>query len=96
MAELSKTVGISKKYIDMTRDEEQGRKPENEDPFHKWIGSYNLKLIVLSRFFKWLHYHDIDDPKRRNELSALERKPDCIMGIKQLKRKEISCYKPSD
>ena len=38
----------------------------------------------------------IEDPKRRNELSAKERKPDCIMGIKQLKRKEISCYKPSD
>jgi integrase len=101
MAELSKTVGIGKKYIDMTRDDilcylDKGRKPDNEDPFHKWIGSYNLKLIVLSRFFKWFHYHDIDDPKRRNELSVLERKPDCIMGIKQLKRKEISCYKPSD
>ncbi len=105
IAELSKTVGIAKKYIDMTRDDilcylDKGRKPENEDPenedpFHKWIGSYNLKLIVLSRF-KWLHYHDIDDPKRRNELSAFERKPDCIMGIKQLKRKEISCYKPTD
>jgi hypothetical protein len=52
--------------------------------------------MVLSRFFKWLHYPNVDDPKRRNELSALERKPDCIMGIKQLKRKEISCYKPSD
>lgn len=72
MAELSKTVGIGKKYIDMTRDDilcylDKGRKPDNEDPFHKWIGSYNLKLIVLPRFFKWLHYHDIDDPKRRNE-----------------------------
>ena len=27
---------------------------ENEDPLHKWIGSYNTKLVVLSRFFKWL------------------------------------------
>jgi integrase/recombinase XerD len=24
------------------------------------------------------------------------KKPDCIIGIKQLKRKEVSCYKPSD
>jgi integrase len=101
LAELSRTVGIAKKYIHMTRDDilcylDKGRKTENEDPFHKWIGSYNLKLIVLSRFFKWLYYHDIDDPKRRNELSTLDRKPNCIMGIKQLKRKEISCYKPSD
>lgn len=72
------------------------RKPENDDPLHKWIGSYNIKVITLSRFFKWLHYPDIDNPKRRSELSLLEKKPDCIMGIRQLKRKEISCYKPSD
>jgi integrase len=101
IAELSKTIGIAKKFIDMTRDDllsylDKYRKPENEDPSHKWVGSYNTKLVVLSRFFKWLHYPHIDDPKRRNELSALERKPDCIMGIRQLKRKEISCYKPSD
>jgi integrase/recombinase XerD len=101
LAELSKTVGIAKKFIDMTRDDvlyylDKCRKPENEDPLHKWIGNYDTKLVILSRFFKWLHYPDIDNPKRRNELSAIERKPDCIMGIKQLKRKEISCYKPSD
>jgi integrase len=101
IAELSKTIGIAKKFVDMTRDDvlsylDKYRKLENEDPLHKWIGSYNTKLVVLSRFFKWLHYPDIDDPKRRNELSALKRKPNCIMGISRLKRKEISCYKPSD
>lgn len=101
LAELSRTIGVAKKFIDMTRDEvlyylDKCRKLENEDPLHKWIGSYNTKLIVLSRFFKWLHYPDVDDPKRRSELSALERKPDCIIGIKRLKRKEVSCYKPSD
>jgi hypothetical protein len=85
----------------MTRDDvlcylDKGRKTENEDPLHKWIGSYNTKLMTLSRFFKWIYYSDIDDPKRRSELSALERKPDCIMGINQLKRKEISHLKPSD
>jgi hypothetical protein len=102
LAELSKAVGIAKKFIDITRDDillgyiDKCRKPENVDPLHKWIGIYNTKLVALSRFFKWLHYPNIDDPKRRNELSTLERKPDCIMGIKQFKRKEISCYKPSD
>src|SRR5215472_3885036 len=101
IAELSKTIGIAKKFIDMTRDDllsylDKYRKPEDEDRSHKWIGSYNTKLVVLSRFFKWLHYPHVDDPKRRNKLSVLERKPDCIMGIRQLKRKEISCYKPSD
>jgi integrase/recombinase XerD len=101
LAELSKAVGIQKRFIDMTRDDvlsylDNCRKPENEDPLHKWIGSYNSKLVVLSRFFKWLHYPEVEDPKRRNQLPALESKPDCIMGIKRLKRKEISCYKPSD
>ncbi|MFL6376289.1 MAG: hypothetical protein ACJ72R_02350 [Nitrososphaeraceae archaeon] len=101
LAELSKAVGVEKKFIDMTRDDvlcylDKCRKPENEDPLHKWIGSYNTKLVIVSRFFKWLHYPNVEDPKRRNELSALDKKPDCITGIKHLKRKEISCYKPSD
>jgi integrase len=101
IAEVSKNIGTTKKFIDMRRDDllsylDKCRKLEYEDPLHKWIGSYNTKLVVLSRFFKWLHYPEVDDPKRRNELSALERKPDCIMGIRRLKRKEISCYKPSD
>jgi integrase/recombinase XerD len=101
LSELSRAVGIEKKFIDMRRDDilsylDSIRRPEYEDSLHKWIGTYNLKFIVLSRFFKWLHYPDIEDPKRRNEISALERKADCIMGIKLLRRKEISCYKPSD
>ena len=101
LAELSKVVGVATKFIDMTRDDvlcylDKCRKPENEDPLHKWIGSYNTKLVIISRFFKWLYYPNIDNPKRRSELSLLERKPDCIMGISQLKRKEVSCYKPSD
>ena len=99
--ELSRAVGLQKKFTDMTRDDvllylDSVRKPENEDLLHKWIGSYNTKLVILSRFFKWLHYPEIEDPKRRSELSALEKKPACIIGIKQLRRKEISCYKPSD
>jgi hypothetical protein len=101
LSELSRAVGIEKKFIDMTRDDilcylDGCRKPENEDPLHKWIGTYNTKLVILSRFFKWLYYPNVEDPKRRSELSAVERKPDCIMGIKRLKRKEVSCYKPSD
>jgi hypothetical protein len=102
LAELSKAVGIAKKFIDIIRDDillcyiDKFHKQENADPLHKWIGTYNTKLVILSRFFKWLHYPNVDDPKRRSELSRLERKPDCIMGINRLKRKEISCYKPSD
>jgi integrase/recombinase XerD len=64
---------------------------------HKWIGTYNVKRIVLLRFFKWLYYGaNIANPDKRNELSKFERKPECIVDIPQLKRREVSCYKPSD
>src|SRR5215813_5499060 len=99
--ELSKAVGIEKHFVDMTRNDilfylDKCRKPEDEDPLHKWIGSYNLKRTILIRFFKWLYYPNITSPKRRNEHSSEENKPECIIGIPQLKRKEISCYKPTD
>jgi integrase/recombinase XerD len=101
LSELSRAVGKERKFIDMTRADvlcylDSCRKTEDEDQLHRWIGTYNIRLATLSRFFKWLYYPDVEDPKRRSELSALARKPDCIMGIKQLKRKEVSCYKPSD
>ena len=101
LSELSRAICIEKHFVDMTRDDilfylDKCRKPENEDPLHKWIGSYNLKRIILMRFFKWLYYPNIASPKRRNKLSIEENKPECIFGIPQLKRKEISCYKPTD
>ena len=101
LSELSRTVGINKKFIDMTRDDilsylDKSRKPENEDPLHKWIGSYNIRCVILFRFFKWLYYPNITNSKKRSELSSQENRPECIMGIPQLRRKEISCYKPSD
>ena len=51
-------MGLQKPFQEMTRDDvlgylDKGRKPENEDPLHKWIASYNIKCIILSRFFKW-------------------------------------------
>jgi integrase len=101
LSELSRSSGIKKKVDDMTRDDilcylDKCRKPEDEDPLHKWIGSYDVKRATLTRFFKWLHYPNIDNSKKRSELSAAGRKPACIIGIAKLKRKEVSCYKPSD
>jgi len=101
LSELSKAVGLEKNFEDFTKHDillylDSCRKPENDDPMHKWIGSYNIKRVILVRFFKWLHYPNTYSPKQRNELAASERKPECIQGIAHLKRKEISCYKPSD
>jgi integrase/recombinase XerD len=101
--EFCRRVGVDKKRLeDMTRDDillflDQCRKPENDDPMHKWINSYNSKRSVLLRFFKWLQYRKITgDPDKRHMLSVKQRKPKCIQDIPRLKRKEISSYKPSD
>lgn len=54
------------------------RKPESEDPLHKWIGTYNFYISILKKFFKW---YDA---------------PYCMQGFKELRRKEVSIYKPTD
>ena len=83
----------NKSFRQITRDEilsflDSFRKPENVDPLHKWIGTYNTYRIYLTRFFKWLYYPDIEPDKRP--------KPEVIENILMLKRKEQSIYKPTD
>jgi integrase len=82
-----------KSFRQMTRKEilsylDRLRKPENDDPLHKWIGSYNLYMVLILKFFKWLHYPDFEVSNRP--------KPPVVQNISQLKRKEQSIYKPSD
>jgi integrase len=64
------------------------RKPKESDPWHKWIGTYNLRRIYLLRFFKWLYHPQLEPGNRPT--------PDVVINIPQLKRKEQSIYKPSD
>jgi integrase len=83
----------NKPYNDITKDElvsflDSLRKPETVDPLHKWIGTYNNYLILISRFFKWLYNPDLPQKDRPN--------PEVIQNIPKLKRKEKSIYKPTD
>jgi integrase len=64
------------------------RKLESVDPLHKWIGTYNLYIAYLLRFFKWLFYPDIEPNKRP--------KPKIVTNLHRLRRKEKSIYRPSD
>lgn len=64
------------------------RKPEESDPLHKWIGTYNLRRAVLVKFFRWLY-----NPEMKSDERPI---PAVVLNIRQLKRKEISIYKPSD
>ena len=82
-----------KSYRDMSRYDivsylNSLRKTDSADPMHKWIGTYNIYLACLTRFFKWL-YNPTLSPTNRP-------KPQVITNIPQLKRKEQSIYKQSD
>ena len=68
------------------------RKTEIDDPTHKWIGTYNTRHMVLSKFFRWLYnFYKNNEVDQKNWIT-----PQCIQGIKQLSRKEKSTYKPLD
>jgi integrase len=93
LAQLSKFYHNKKSFKEMLREDillflDSFRKPENSDPLHKWIGTYNQYTVLLIKFFKWLYYSDIEPNKRP--------KPQVVENIFQLKRKETSIYKPTD
>ncbi len=84
---------VNKNFNDVTRNDiisflNSVRKSETQDFIHKWIGTYNLYLMTISTFFKWLYHPDLS-PKERP-------KPEVLLNVKQLKRKDTSSYKPSD
>ena len=59
----------NKPFREMTRDDilaymDSMRKSEVSDPKHKWIGTYNHRLIDILRFFKWLYSPNIESSKR--------------------------------
>ena len=65
------------------------RKSINEDEIQRWIGSYNVRQIILNKFFRWLY--NPDEPDQRKRVT-----PKIMSGIKQLARKEKTLYKNSD
>jgi site-specific recombinase XerD len=84
---------IHKNFQDVTSEDivsflNSLRKNDSDDPNHKWIGTYNLYLVIISTFFKWFFY-PTTEPKERP-------KPEVIQNLKRLKRKEKSTYKPTD
>ncbi len=57
------------------------RKNEEEDPTHRWIGTWNNRHMIFLKFFRWLN--DPDNPDLKNR-----KIPQCMYGIKRLTRKE--------
>ncbi|HYZ58791.1 MAG TPA: site-specific integrase [Nitrososphaeraceae archaeon] len=83
-----------KSYDQMTKDDllnylNSIKKPSEEDPTHKSIGTYNGRRMTFSTFFRWLY--NPDEPNYRKRIA-----PPCMRGIRRLPRLEKSPYKPTD
>jgi site-specific recombinase XerD len=68
------------------------RKPEMLDPLHKWINTYNVRLAIICKFFKWLYGSQFDGLPGATTSTI----PPIISGIKRLRRKEKSSYQAKD
>ncbi len=83
----------NKPFNQMTREDvlqylQSLKKPETIDPSHKWIATYNHRVVAITRFFKWFY--------ARNTHASEREKPKVVFNIPIIKRKERSSYKPSD
>lgn len=89
----------NKLFKEVTRDDilsflESIRKPESKDPTHKWIGTYNHRLIDLLRFFKWLYFPDIESSQRQKPKvhNNFDNPRDCYVDSEShLQRRRINC-----
>ena len=83
----------AKSFTSMTAENIQSflnslKRPVSIDPMHQSTGTYNLYVIHLVRFFKWLYYPEYPKNERL--------KPKCILNLKTIPRREKSIYSPSD
>jgi integrase len=75
----------NKSFREMTTDDifsylDTVRRNENDDPLHKWIGTYNISVIQIISFLKWLYEPDTHSKDRHT--------PTFLNTVKCLKRKE--------
>jgi integrase/recombinase XerD len=76
------------------------RKSESDDSLHKWIGTYNLYVTILKRFFKWLNnpycMEGISKLKRKEKSvykpSDLWTQEDDLLFLKYCPSKRDKCY----
>jgi hypothetical protein len=50
------------------------RKDEEQDPTHRWVGTWNNRHMILLKFFRWLNDQDNPDIKNR-------KMPACMMVL---------------
>jgi len=94
MVWLSQTFSHGKTFREMTKQDilvhlNKLRKSVEADPKQRWIGTYNNRVLVFTKFFRWLYNPDEPDYRKRTT-------PPCMQGIKQLPKKAKTHYEPSD
>ena len=62
------------------------RKTESADPTHKWIGTFNTRQMVLSKFFRWLYNQN--EPDHDKWLT-----PPCMHGLEYDEFKSVRTKK---
>ena len=92
LAEFHKTKSFSKiTRQDIVEYLDRLRKPESVDPLHQWVGTYELTRVILLLFLSGYTVQIGTDVSPRNRPT-----PDVMLNIPQIKRREISIYKPTD
>ena len=100
-----KKLGVGLDYGKLTKDDimrllDALRKPEEKDPLHKWIGTYNLYVIILKKFFKWNgNIQCMEGIKKAQEKEKSIYKPsdmwwveDNLLFLKYCNNKRDKCY----
>jgi integrase len=87
------TYHSNKPFNEMTQEDifsylDTLRRTETEDPLHRWIGTYNISVIKIISFFKWLYQPDVHSDNRHL--------PEFLSNLKCIKRKERSTISPKD
>ncbi len=83
LSQFHSTTTTKKTYKEMSREDvllflDSFRKAESVDPLHKWIGTYNLYKTLLSYFFKWLYFPDLE-PAKRPKPSSMDYSRRCLI-----------------
>lgn len=81
----------NKEFNEMTQEDifsylDTIRKTESEDPLHRWIGTYNISIVKIISFFRWLYQPDTHSSNRQT--------PQFLNNLRCIKRKEKTTYSP--
>src|SRR5574341_482904 len=82
-----------KPFRQMTKEDiisylETARRTKEEDLLDRWYTTWNLRIIEITKFFKWLYYPKVNAKERK--------KPKQVQNLSRLKRKQKNSYKPMD